>query len=112
MTIKWVKSDPLVMNGEPFCHGSRLTVRNILEMRASGLSWRDIQVQNPELRKVGIAEAFRYAAEHRDRYADMFAGDGTLEGPGFSPEDAADLPDYLRSMSGAVVTPAGEGAAA
>ena len=30
MTIKWVKSDPLVMNGEPFCYGTRLTVRNLL----------------------------------------------------------------------------------
>jgi uncharacterized protein (DUF433 family) len=111
VTIKWVKSDPLVMNGEPFCHGSRLTVRNILEMRAHGLSWRDIQVQNPELRKVGIAEAFRYAADHRDRYADLFDGDGALDGPGFSPDDAADLPDYLRSMRGVVVTPAREAAA-
>ena len=34
MTIKWVKVDPLVMNGEPFCYGTRLTVRNLLEMRA------------------------------------------------------------------------------
>jgi uncharacterized protein (DUF433 family) len=111
VTIKWVKSDPLVMNGEPFCHGSRLTVRNILEMRANGLSWRDIQVENPELRKVGIAEAFRYAADHRDRYADLFAADGTLDGPGFSPEEAADLPDYLRSLTGVVVTQAMEVAA-
>ena len=23
MTIKWVQQDPLVMNGEPFCYGSR-----------------------------------------------------------------------------------------
>jgi len=30
MTIKWVKVDPLVMNGEPFCYGSRLTVRRRL----------------------------------------------------------------------------------
>jgi uncharacterized protein (DUF433 family) len=104
VTIKWVKSDPLVMNGEPFCHGSRLTVRNILEMRAHGLSWRDIQVENPELKKVGIAEAFRYAADHRDRYADLFATDGTLDGPGFSTQEAADLPEYLRSMMGVVVT--------
>ncbi|MFI5255005.1 MAG: DUF433 domain-containing protein [Candidatus Limnocylindrales bacterium] len=106
MTIKWVKSDPLVMNGEPFCHGSRLTVRNILEMRANGLSWRDIQVQNPELKKVGIAEAFRYAGEHPDRYTDFFAAKGELEGAGFSPQDAADLPDYLRSMTGVVVSSA------
>ncbi len=38
MTIKWVKSDPLVMNGEPFCYGTRLTVRNLLEMRGNGVS--------------------------------------------------------------------------
>ena len=31
MTIKWVVTDPLVMNGEPFCYGTRLTVRNILQ---------------------------------------------------------------------------------
>ena len=36
MTIKWVKSDPLVMNGEPFVYGTRLTVRRLLELRASG----------------------------------------------------------------------------
>jgi uncharacterized protein (DUF433 family) len=106
MTIKWVKSDPLVMNGEPFCYGSRLTVRNLLEMRAHGLSWRDIQVQNPELKKVGIAEAYRFAGEHRDRYIDFFGPDGSLEGPGFDPRDAADLPEYLRTMTGVVVSPA------
>ena len=38
MTIKWVQSDPLIMNGEPFCHATRLTVRNILEMRTHGLT--------------------------------------------------------------------------
>ena len=27
MTIKWVKVDPLVMRGEPFCFNTRLTVR-------------------------------------------------------------------------------------
>ena len=32
MTIKWVQVDPLVMNGEPFCYGSRLTVRQLLEL--------------------------------------------------------------------------------
>jgi uncharacterized protein (DUF433 family) len=108
VTIKWVKSDPLVMNGEPFCYGSRLTVRNLLEMRAHGLDWRQIQVENPELRKVGIAEAFRYAATNQARYADFFAADGTLDGPGFTPADAADLPEDLRELVGVVVTPAVE----
>ena len=36
MTIKWVKVDPLVMNGEPFCYGTRLTVRQVLELRPTG----------------------------------------------------------------------------
>jgi len=103
MTIKWVKVDPLVMNGEPFCYNTRLTVRNVLEMRAGGLTPREMLVQNPELRRVGIAEAFRYAADHRTRYADFFAEDGALHGPGFPPAEAADLPEHLRELAGVVV---------
>jgi uncharacterized protein (DUF433 family) len=103
MTIKWVKTDPLVMNGEPFCYGTRLTVRNILEMRAHGLTPRRIQVENPELKLVGIAEAFRYAGAYRGRYADFFAADGSLDGPGFTPEEAAGLPEHLRDLAGIVV---------
>jgi uncharacterized protein (DUF433 family) len=103
MTIKWVKIDPLVMNGEPFCHNTRLTVRNLLEMRANGLSPTAILADNPELRQVGIAEAFRFAAEHRDRYADFFEG-GSLRGPGFSADEAASFPENLRGLHGVVVT--------
>lgn len=100
MTIKWVKVDPLVMNGEPFCHATRLTVRNLLEMRSNGMAPDQMLAQNPELRRVGIAEAFRYAGEHRDRYAAFFQPDGSLSGPGFSPSDAAALPDYLAAAPG------------
>jgi uncharacterized protein (DUF433 family) len=103
MTIKWVKIDPLVMNGEPFCHGTRLTVRNLLQMRANGLSPAAILADNPELRRVGIAEAFKFAAENRGRYADFFE-DGALRGPGFSTDEAATFPEYLRELSGVVVT--------
>jgi uncharacterized protein (DUF433 family) len=81
MTIKWVKADPLVMNGEPFCYGTRLTVRNLLEMRSAGLTPGDMLAQHPELRRVGIAEAFRYAVAHPDRYAGFFEADGSLRGP-------------------------------
>jgi uncharacterized protein (DUF433 family) len=104
MTVKWVKSDPLVMNGEPFCYNTRLTVRNLLEMRASGLTPRQMLVENPELRVVGIAEAFRYAADHRARYADFFTADGGLDGPGFTAAEAVDLPEHLRELAGVVVT--------
>src|SRR6266540_548113 len=83
MTIKWVKSDPLVMNGEPFCYGTRLTVRNLLEMRANGLTPAEMLANHPELRRVGIAEAFAFASENRARYADFFEK-SALRGPGFT----------------------------
>jgi uncharacterized protein (DUF433 family) len=110
VTIKWVQADALIMNGEPFCHATRLTVRNLLEMRAAGLSPARMIAEHPELRRVGIAEAFRYAAAHRDRYAEFFGPDGLLLGPGFAAEDAARLPGPLRDVPG-VVTPAGSAGA-
>jgi uncharacterized protein (DUF433 family) len=103
MTIKWVKVDPLVMNGEPFCYATRLTVRNLLEMRANGLDPSAMIAQQPELRRVGIAEAFRYAADNRALYADFFEQDGSLRGPGFSADEAATFPEHLRDLRGVVV---------
>ena len=102
MTIKWVKVDPLVMNGEPFCYGSRLTVRQVLEARANGYTVVDLLKDNPELRLVGIAEAYAYAAAHRGQYVEFFEPDGTLAGPGFTEDEAAALPDRLR-VPGVVV---------
>ena len=97
MTIKWVKSDPLVMNGEPFCYGTRLTVRNLLEMRANGLTPTDMIANHPELRRVGIAEAFAYAADNKARFADFF-DKSTLRGPGFTADESASLPEHLRGL--------------
>ena len=96
MTIKWVASDPLVMNSEPFCYGTRLTVRNLLEMRSHGLTPAEMLAQHPELKRVGIAEAFRYATEHQERYDSFFEADGTLKGPGFDADMAETLPEHLR----------------
>jgi uncharacterized protein (DUF433 family) len=102
MTIKWVKSDPLVMNGEPFCYGSRLTVRQVLQARANGMTLVDMLKDHPELRVVGIAEAYAFAAGNRDRYAEFFEPDGSLVGPGYSAAEAAALPDRLQ-ITGVVV---------
>jgi len=102
MTIKWVKSDPLVMNGEPFCYGSRMTVRQLLEERRNGYDLIRILIDHPELKALGVATAWTYAAEHRARYAEFFEADGSLAGPGFSPVEAALLPDHLR-IPGVVV---------
>ena len=104
MTIKWVKSDPLVMNGEPFCYGTRLTVRNLLEMRLHGSTPSEMLAQHPELRRVGIAEAFRYATQHPDRYGTLLGPDGSLQGPGFSSAEAAGLPEHLRTVPGIVTS--------
>jgi uncharacterized protein (DUF433 family) len=96
VTIKWVKVDPLVMNGEPFCYGSRLTVRQVLELRRNGYTLTDLLKDHPELRLVGVASAFAYAAEHKERYAEFFDADGSLAGPGYTSEEAAELPARLR----------------
>ena len=105
MTIKWVKVDPLVMNGEPFCYGTRLTVRNILELRSSGYTLVRILKDHPELRRMGVAAAYAYAADHRDRYAEFFEPDGSLAGPGYSAAEADGLPERYR-IPGVVIKPA------
>ena len=96
MTIKWVQVDPLVMNGEPFCYGSRVTVRQLLEMRAGGYDLTRILTDHPELRRLGVAAAWCYAADRRERYAEFFQADGSLVGPGFTDDEAASLPEPLR----------------
>jgi uncharacterized protein (DUF433 family) len=96
MTVKWVQRDPLVMNGEPFCYNSRLTVRQLLELRSNGYDLTRILTDHPELRVVGIAAAYTYAADHRERYADFFEPDGSLAGPGYSEAEADILPAQYR----------------
>jgi uncharacterized protein (DUF433 family) len=110
MTIKWVKVDPLVMNGEPFCYGTRLTVRQLLELRRSGYGLTELIKDHPELRRLGIAAAYAYAADHRDRYGEFFEPDGSLAGPGYSDDEAADLPAQYRLPGVVVKPPPGVGA--
>jgi uncharacterized protein (DUF433 family) len=105
VTIKWVVSDPLVMNGEPFCYGTRLTVRNILELRSSGYSLARMMKDHPELRRMGVAAAYAYAAQHPERYGDFIENDGSLTGPGYSEAEADGLPSQYR-IPGVVIKPA------
>jgi uncharacterized protein (DUF433 family) len=104
VTIKWVQQDPLVMNGEPFCYNSRLTVRQLLELRANGYDLTRILKDHPELRVLGIAAAFVHAAGDRQRYAEFFEADGSLTGPGYSELEAAELPAQYR-VPGVVIKP-------
>ena len=104
MTIKWVKVDPLVMNGEPFCYGTRLTVRQLLELRRNGYGLTELIKDHPELRRVGVAAAYAFAANNRDRYAEFFEPDGALAGPGYTEDEAAGLPQQYR-VPGVVIKP-------
>jgi uncharacterized protein (DUF433 family) len=104
MTIKWVKVDPLVMNGEPFCYGTRLTVRQLLELRRNGYDLTELLKDHPELRTVGIAAAYAFAAQHPDRYGEFIEPDGTLAGPGYTEAEAARLPGQYR-LPGIVIKP-------
>ena len=105
MTIKWVKIDPLVMNGEPFCYGSRLTVRQLLQERRSGYTLTDILKDHPELKRVGVAAAYAFAARNRERYAEFFEQDGSIAGPGYTESEAAGIPERYR-LPGVVIKPA------
>jgi len=96
MTIKWVQVDPLVMSGEPFCYGSRVTVRRLLELRANGATPSRLLADHPELRLMGIAAAYCFAADHPGRYADLFGPGGELVGPAFTADEAAGLPKRYR----------------
>ena len=89
MTIKWVHTDPLVMNGEPFLYGTRLTVRRLLELRASGFDGAQLLKEMPELRIVGIARAYEFAAENREHYAEFFDTNGALLGPDLTAAELA-----------------------
>ena len=107
MTIKWVKSDPLVMNGEPFCYGTRLTVRNLLEMRAHGLAPAEIHSREPgaavDRHRRGLPLRRRAS---RTATPTSSTTDGALDGPGFTPQEATALPEHLRDLPGIVVTAA------
>ena len=90
------------MNGEPFCYGSRLTVRQLLELRANGYELTRILTDHPELRRLGVAAAYTYAADHPERYADFLEADGSLVGPGYSEAEASGLPEQYR-LPGVVI---------
>lgn len=95
------------MNGEPFCYNSRLTVRQLLELRSNGYDLTRILKDHPELRVVGIAAAYAFAAANRERYAEFFAADGSLIGPAYSDAEAAVLPVQYKIPGVVVRTAAG-----
>ena len=74
----------------------RLTVRQLLELRSNGYDLTRVLKDHPELRVVGVAAAYAFAAAHRERYADFFEADGSMIGPGYTDAEAAILPVQYR----------------
>ena len=57
-----ITHDPAVLSGKPCVRGTRLSVEFILELIASGGTPNEIIGKYPQLARVDIEEAVRYAA--------------------------------------------------
>lgn len=102
MAIKWVKSDPLVNERRALLLRQPDDRPPAPRGTAERYDLGRILTDHPELKALRVATAWAYAAEHRGRYAEFVGPDGSLVGPGFSPEEAAILPEHLR-IPGVVV---------
>ena len=58
-----IVSDARILGGKPCVRGTRLSVEFLLELAASGATQEQILAQYPQLTQVGLAAAFRYAAD-------------------------------------------------
>jgi hypothetical protein len=65
-------------------------------MRRAGYTLTHMLKDHPELRRMGVAAAYAYAAANKPRYAEFFEADGSLAGPGYSAAEAAGLPSQYR----------------
>ena len=78
--------------------------QQLLELRSNGYDLTRILKDHPELRVLGIAAAYVYAAGDRLRYAEFFERDGSLRGPGYTEAEAARLSSQYR-VPGIVIKP-------
>jgi len=61
-----IGSDPQKRSGQPVVRGMRITVRDILEYLAGGMTPAQIVEDFPELEPEDISAALAYAATHLD----------------------------------------------
>lgn len=57
--------EPGKRNGKPTIRGMRITVQDVLEYLASGMSYEEILTDFPYLTKEDILACLRYAADHK-----------------------------------------------
>ena len=62
---------PGVRSGKACVAGKRITVSDVLEYLASGMSQADIQADFPDLRLEHIQAVLRYAAEREKRMCEL-----------------------------------------
>ena len=62
--IAWsrITVDPLVMGGRACLRGMRITVSQVVNLVASGMTFDEILREYPELEEQDVREALRYAA--------------------------------------------------
>ena len=63
---------PGMRSGQPCVRGMRITVADVLEYLASGMSWEEILEDFPELESEDIAACLIFAA-HRERHLEALA---------------------------------------
>ena len=59
--------DPTIRSGKPVIRGTRITVSDILEYLASGMSIEEILADFPDLNEEDIRAALAFAAERERR---------------------------------------------
>jgi uncharacterized protein (DUF433 family) len=59
--------DPAVRSGKPVIRGTRITVSDVLEYLAGGMSQEEILADFPDLRAEDIRAALTFAAERERR---------------------------------------------
>lgn len=62
---------PGIRSGKPCITGTRISVGDVLEYLASGMSQEDILADFPDLRAKHIQAVLRYAADREKRLSDL-----------------------------------------
>lgn len=79
---------PGVRSGKPCLAGTRITVADVLEYLASGMTQDDILADFPDLQPAHIQAVLRYAAEREKRLSELT----------WLQTDSTDAPPYRRSL--------------
>ena len=70
-TVPLISCIPGVRSGKPCMAGTRITVSDVLEYLASGMSHQEILTDFPDLQAAHIQAVLRYAAEREKRLSEL-----------------------------------------